>query len=329
VGKRKTKSALRVSDDSTLHMKLRDYISRRVVVRAKANELKSKLKLRGEMLREMLDLESDVQDTRQNISSNNNEVEVLQDKININEMEIDLTNQELEGMMSDCPAEWELLPRLNAAQRAMSVQFLIDEFVAAQDDWRKLDDENMYNQKRGDEYKERFRLATEKNQELTTQIQELNKQLAESKRRNEKLQSRMSAGTDCSTPTKRKSSDPEIDSVIKRFKKERMSLLPDSVDNSPQHVISARRSRRSSFGVMTNDQTRFRDALKRVRAEQQKERQKLQESENKRELSLKGMHASDMSRAERNKKGNDYLRSNTRKRRQSMSQLMPVNDINN
>ena len=62
-----------------------------------------------------------------------------------------------------------------------------------------------------------------------------------------------------------------------------MSLLPDSVDNSPQHVISARRvrenmyadacgrvaalrapisvciqSRRSSFGVMTNDQTRFR-----------------------------------------------------------------------
>ena len=30
------------------------------------------------------------------------------------------------------PAEWELLPRLNAAQRAMSVQFLIDEFVAAQ-----------------------------------------------------------------------------------------------------------------------------------------------------------------------------------------------------
>ena len=30
------------------------------------------------------------------------------------------------------PAEWELLPRLNASQRGMSVKFLIDEFVAAQ-----------------------------------------------------------------------------------------------------------------------------------------------------------------------------------------------------
>ena len=42
------------------------------------------------------------------------------------------------------PAEWELLPRLNAAQRAMSVQFLIDEFVSAQVMFGAVTDEKSY-----------------------------------------------------------------------------------------------------------------------------------------------------------------------------------------